>query len=251
MSTERQHEANRRNALQSTGPKTEQGIEAARFNALRHGLRSLQTVVPGEAPEEWESHRAGIIDDLKPEGAVELALAEQIAAKLWRLGRVVRHEADLITIGQDPDEVAYAHEAEHAGKLDYLRRRQGVAIREDVESAAAAMRGARKPLARRDETIRLLEALPTSDPETDLPWEFGQNLLHAMSVDEKTAAKLEEEWEANEAGFVARHALQLLARKGKPEETAKSLAAFWREDRKDFEKAARKAAAKHKRTVRR
>ena len=85
MTTEIQHEAIRRNALQSTGPKTGEGIEAARFNALRHGLRALQTVVPGEAPEEWEDHRNGVVEDLKPEGAVELALAEQIAAKLWRL----------------------------------------------------------------------------------------------------------------------------------------------------------------------
>ena len=105
MTSEKQAEANRQNALQSTGPRTEQGIEAARFNALRHGLRSLQTVVPGEAPEAWEAHRAAVVVDLKPEGAVELALAEQIAAKLWRLGRVVRHEADLIAIGQDSGRV--------------------------------------------------------------------------------------------------------------------------------------------------
>ena len=77
MTTEIQAEANRRNALQSTGPKTGEGIEAARFNALRHGLRALQTVVPGEDPEEWEAHRAAV--DLKPEGAVELALAEVVA----------------------------------------------------------------------------------------------------------------------------------------------------------------------------
>ena len=76
MTTEIQAEANRRNALQSTGPKTGEGIEAARFNALRHGLRALQTVVPGEAPEEWEAHRIGVVEDLKPEGAVELALAK-------------------------------------------------------------------------------------------------------------------------------------------------------------------------------
>src|SRR3954447_3575265 len=98
--SERQAEANRQNALQSTGPKTEQGIEAARFNAMRHGLRSLQTVVPGEAPEVWEGHRAAVVEDLKPVGAIELALAELIVVKLWRLGRVVRYEADLITSGQ-------------------------------------------------------------------------------------------------------------------------------------------------------
>ena len=113
MTSERQQEANRRNALQSTGPKSEQGIEAARFNALRHGLRSLQTVVPGEAPEEWEAHRAAVVIDLKPEGAVELALAEQIAAKLWRLSRVVRFEANVIGNSLDPEELAHSHEKAH------------------------------------------------------------------------------------------------------------------------------------------
>ncbi len=251
MTTEIQAEANRRNALQSTGPKTGEGIEAARFNALRHGLRALQTVVPGEAPEEWEAHRIGVVEDLKPEGAVELALAEQIASKLWRLGRVVRHEADVIAIGQDRDELAYAHEAAHTGKTEYLRRKQGVAIREDVEEAASALRTARGKLTRRDEAIRLLESLPTMGPDVDLPWEFAEDLMHAVSVDEKTAAKLEKECETNESGFVSRHALDLLTRKGNPEEMTKSLAEFWREDRKDFEKAVRKAAGKYKRTLRR
>ena len=63
MTTEIQAEANRRNALQSTGPKTGEGIVATRFNAVRHGLRALQTVVPGEDPEEWEAHRAAIVED--------------------------------------------------------------------------------------------------------------------------------------------------------------------------------------------
>jgi hypothetical protein len=62
---------------------------------------------------------------------------------------------------------------------------------------------------------------------------------------------LRKEWKANEAGYVARHALALLARRGEPAEVVRSLAEFWREDRKDFEKAARKAAAKLRRTVKR
>ena len=64
---------------------------------------------PGK-PEEWEAHRIGVVEDLKPEGAVELALAEQLAVKLWRLGRVVRHEADVTAIGQDPEVPAHDHE---------------------------------------------------------------------------------------------------------------------------------------------
>jgi len=88
-------------------------------------------------------------------------------------------------------------------------------------------------------------------PDVDLPWEFAEDLMHSLSVDDKTAAKLVKECESNEAGFVSHHALDLLTRKGNPEEMAKTLAEFWREDRNDFEKAVRKAAGKHKRTLKR
>jgi hypothetical protein len=99
--TDKQLEANHQNALRSTGPKTMEGVEAVKFNALRHGLRSVQSVVPGENLDAWEAHRAGIVADLRPLGAVELALAEQVAMKLWRLGRVVCFEADVIGNAQD------------------------------------------------------------------------------------------------------------------------------------------------------
>jgi hypothetical protein len=66
-------EANRQNALRSTGPTTAEGVQGCKNNAPRHGLRSLQTVVPGEDLGEWEDHRAAVVADLDPQGAVELA----------------------------------------------------------------------------------------------------------------------------------------------------------------------------------
>ena len=50
MVSDKQLEANRQNALQSTGPKTAEGVEVVKNNALRHGLRAIQTVVPGKCP---------------------------------------------------------------------------------------------------------------------------------------------------------------------------------------------------------
>ena len=37
-------EANRRNALRSTGPKTEEGKQRSRLNSVRHGL-TAETVI--------------------------------------------------------------------------------------------------------------------------------------------------------------------------------------------------------------
>jgi len=40
----RQIEANRRNALKSTGPKTDAGKKASRCNAVRHGSQPRQSL---------------------------------------------------------------------------------------------------------------------------------------------------------------------------------------------------------------
>ena len=74
--------------------------------------------------------------------------------------------------------------------------------------------------------------------------------MHALDVDEKTAAKLEKECDENRSRVRAHHALQLLSRRGKPEEVVK-LGCVWRNDRKQFEAAERKASAKHKVALRR
>jgi hypothetical protein len=48
MATEAQIEANRRNSKWSTGPRTDQGKNRSRFNALVHGCRASVLVLPTE-----------------------------------------------------------------------------------------------------------------------------------------------------------------------------------------------------------
>jgi hypothetical protein len=48
MTSPRKAEANRRNAQKSTGPKTPEGKDAVRLNALKHGLLCREVLLPGE-----------------------------------------------------------------------------------------------------------------------------------------------------------------------------------------------------------
>ena len=89
----------------SGGPKTEEGKEVARWNATRHGIRSPAPVVPGvENVEDWEEHRDGVLDSLRPEGPLELVLAERVALLSWRLDRVTRYETESIALLQEKAE---------------------------------------------------------------------------------------------------------------------------------------------------
>ena len=100
MATRKQIRANRRNARKSTGPRSDAGKAASSANALSHGLTAARTVVlPEEEPEEFERLRQGVIADLAPAGALQEALAQRIAALLWRLDRIARLEAELFAHG--------------------------------------------------------------------------------------------------------------------------------------------------------
>lgn len=48
MTSQKQLEANRQNALRSTGPRTADGRAAVSQNAVRHGLRAQRVVIEGE-----------------------------------------------------------------------------------------------------------------------------------------------------------------------------------------------------------
>jgi len=89
-------------SLAKGGPVTQEGKEVAKWNAVKHGLRSPALVVPGvEKKELWEEHRDGILESLQPEGHLELVLAERVALLSWRLHRVNRYETETIALSQE------------------------------------------------------------------------------------------------------------------------------------------------------
>jgi hypothetical protein len=80
-----------------TGPKTNKGKAVTRLNAAKFGVYSVTPVVPAfEREADWQAHRAGVFDDLQPEGYMQEIIAERIAIKSWRLRRLVRYEREQI-----------------------------------------------------------------------------------------------------------------------------------------------------------
>ena len=98
MTSYRQIEANRRNALQSTGPKTEAGKQASRCNAVRHGLTAETVIGALEDTEDYKAFEAAITADYDAQSAVERELVLRLASLLWRLRRATIMETGLFEI---------------------------------------------------------------------------------------------------------------------------------------------------------
>jgi hypothetical protein len=94
----RQIEANRRNALRSTGPSTAEGKQRSRQNAIRHGLCAETVVELAEDTEDYRGFEAAIIADYDARTAVERELVLRLASLLWRLRRATSIETDLLRI---------------------------------------------------------------------------------------------------------------------------------------------------------
>jgi len=101
MTSYRQIEANRRNALKSTGPKSEEGKQASRCNALRHGLTAETVIGSLEDAEDYKAFEAAITADYDAQSAVERELVLRLASILWRLRRATTMETGLFEIQAD------------------------------------------------------------------------------------------------------------------------------------------------------
>jgi hypothetical protein len=95
MTTKKQIAANRRNAKNSTGPKTEEGKARSSQNRMTHGLLSRQVLLREEDPELFRAVQGQVWEELRPVGEVETYLAARVVAGIWRMNRVARIEASL------------------------------------------------------------------------------------------------------------------------------------------------------------
>jgi hypothetical protein len=82
--------ANRRNALRSTGPKTPEGKERSRANALKHGL--CAAVVVPESVELIQQRACDFYDTLRPQNEYHSWLVDKVAILSIRIDRCERIE---------------------------------------------------------------------------------------------------------------------------------------------------------------
>lgn len=96
MISEKQEQANIRNAQLSTGPTSPEGKAVVSRNAVRHGIFAKDLVInAGDGREdalEYQELLTELKSDLAPVGRMEMMLVEKIAVNYWRLRRVVRYE---------------------------------------------------------------------------------------------------------------------------------------------------------------
>lgn len=155
MTSARKIEANRQNAHRSTGPKTVAGRARVAQNAISHGLLSQDTLLPDEDPQLLQAMADALRAECNPEGAHEHFLVDMMIHAAWRLGRVARVEAGVLTWKH------WGILAERAGRAAKTSERGAVAAfadkyeqptSTDSETHQAAMTQAQRLKARREES---------------------------------------------------------------------------------------------------
>jgi len=133
MSTPAQISANQRNAQKSTGPRSAEGKDSSRFNALKHGIDARSLVIPGEDPAELAALAENYYQQCQPAGPIEAHLVDVLIRSDWQGRRYDRVEAQLIHQSLDPTvspeagltllfaDIAKNHPLQHL-----FRRRQSV-----------------------------------------------------------------------------------------------------------------------------
>ena len=96
IASQQRLEANRRNALKSSGPRTVEGKTRSKYNALKHGILAKEVVITAglgrESRVQFNELLRQLNADLQPAGFLEQWFVEDIAVNIWRLRRAIRAE---------------------------------------------------------------------------------------------------------------------------------------------------------------
>ena len=88
----RQYEANRRNALRSTGPRSAEGKTRSSRNSIKHGAW-VQPTMTSEQQERYLAHLQRVVSEFGPASELEESLIREFADVQWQI--MLRTEAEL------------------------------------------------------------------------------------------------------------------------------------------------------------
>ncbi len=85
----------------STGPRTPQGKQRSKYNALKHGIYSRGPLLRDESLEHYQSLLQELLEYHLPEGSTEELLVEKLAILAWRHRRFLKAEIAEISKGTE------------------------------------------------------------------------------------------------------------------------------------------------------
>ena len=112
MTSSQRRKQNVANAQKSTGPVTDEGKDASRRNALKHGLAAQVLTLPGEDPAEVRQQADAWAEACRPETHEEDVLVEQAALATLRMRRLAQAEHGVVTEQVRHAEDRWDHEQE-------------------------------------------------------------------------------------------------------------------------------------------
>jgi hypothetical protein len=98
MASDKQIQANRRNAQRSPGPRTKRGKAISSMNALKTGAFAKHLLLPDDDPKEFGRLRAALYEEWRPAGPTQTRLVERLTALFWKQRRFYRAESGLYTM---------------------------------------------------------------------------------------------------------------------------------------------------------
>jgi hypothetical protein len=189
MTTLAKIEANQRNGQLSAGPRTPEGKAIVSRNAIKHGIFAVVPVLPGECPDLWEAHRAGVVESLAPVGLLEVNLAERAALLLWRLQRLARYEAETTaTAMQNTDLPALPPAEDDFTLLHPPPKRQTRA--EQLREIRRELRTARDELQDVGPARDHFRVLPEAGADGEVPFATAETILNAACARAEIAENL-------------------------------------------------------------
>jgi len=144
---------NRANARASTGPKTAAGKGRASRNAITHGLTARGPVDEAEVADR-DRRAAALALEIAPEGDVEVALVDRLAAAFQRLEKADHLEAQLFDsafrLGDVPPGMLLYRQTDCRQTLAVLNRYRATAAGEMIQTLRT-LEGLREGRRRADE----------------------------------------------------------------------------------------------------